>query len=775
MINFNYPLIAFLIIPISFIIIYYLKPKSTSNILRVAIKLTVIFIILLSMASPYTMIEKKGITGSNEIIIIADRTESMRIFNPDTANEVYNYLGNRTPVSTNFISGTSSSIGDSVFKNINTGNNILLISDGNNNHGRSLTEAISFARNINSTIYYLRQEPVKNDMSVSISGDAVAIIDTPFDFFIDINTIGTMEGDLKIYNDDNVTDTIHIKQRKRIPVEYFFNTPGSHRIKAEISVEGDEISQNNVYYKSVFVIQKPDILLVSKEESPLSKILDLSDSVVISPDITNPAPFKAVILDDINYSGLSGNYASILSDYIANGGGMVVMGGPDGYTNEGISPVFEQMLPVKPGGAAVRSTNAAVVLVIDISGSTGDLSGDAAKISIEKGLAGQVIDSLGVDDFIGVIAFNNVPHLIVPLSRYPDKSKAIDPISRLTYGGTTKLSLALTAAFDMIKTFEGGKNVVLISDGLASDNDAALNIAGSMAGSGINLNTIGVGMDTDEVFMNKLAAKGNGIYFKRDQSEGIKLLFRELTNPEKKDGFPLLIINSNHFITNGISLNATIYGYNNVFTKQNAQALVMTSTGNPVISACRFGLGRVVSITTDNGNTWAQQLYNKDNSKIIYNSINYAIGDPRKNDNIRLEDGEIGEPIKIRISSEKEPDDVFDGQHLQFEKTGEKEYTATIIPDSQGFHYISGFAVAVNSPSEYRELGNNDLIPEIITASGGRVYNISEIGKLIPDILEKKNNSIIHERVDLSSLFLFAALMLFSIDVIVRRLLEIFR
>jgi hypothetical protein len=104
-----------------------------------------------------------------------------------------------------------------------------------------------------------------------------------------------------------------------------------------------------------------------------------------------------------------------------------------------------------------------------------------------------------------------------------------------------------------------------------------------------------------------------------------------------------------------------------------------------------------------------------------------------------------------------------------------KEYTATIIPDSQGFHYISGFAVAVNSPSEYRELGNNDLIPEIITASGGRVYNISEIEKLIPDILEKKNNSIIHERVDLSSLFLFAALMLFSIDVIVRRLLEIFR
>jgi len=75
------------------------------------------------------------------------------------------------------------------------------------------------------------------------------------------------------------------------------------------------------------------------------------------------------------------------------------------------------------------------------------------------------------------------------------------------------------------------------------------------------------------------------------------------------------LINSDHFITRGVSLNATIYGYNKVYTKQNAQALVMTATGNPVISTWRFGLGRVVSITTDNGNTWAPELYDRDNSK----------------------------------------------------------------------------------------------------------------------------------------------------------------
>lgn len=774
MINFTYPLIAFLIIPISLIIFYYLKPKSTGNILRVAIKLIVIFIILLSIASPYTLMEHEGKTGSDQIIIISDDTPSMRPYDPDIANKVYDYLSNRTQVSIDLISGTSSSIGDSIFRNIRPGGNILLISDGNNNHGRSITEAVNFARNINSTIYYLRQEPVKNDLSVSISGDAVAIIDTPYSFFIDINTLGPIEGDLKIYIDENITDTIHLKQKKRIPVEYLFNTQGSHRIRAEISGQGDEISQNNIFYRSVFVIPKPDIRLVSNKESPLSKILYQSYSVDISPGFTNLESNKAVILDDILSSELSGDDASILSDYIANGGGLLVVGGPNGYTNYDENPLLEQLLPVKPGGDIVRSKNAAVLLVLDISGSTGDLTGNAAKLGIEKGLANQVIESLGVDDFIGVIAFNNVPHTIAPLSRYPDNSKVKDTISRLTYGGTTHLSPALSTAFDMVRNFDGGKNVIVISDGQTADSEAALNVAGSMAEEGININTIGVGMDTDEAFMKKLAAKGNGIYLKRDQSDGIRLLFGDIANPAKMDGFPLLLINNDHFITGGVSLNATIYGYNKVFTKQNAQALVMTATGNPVISAWRFGLGRVISITTDNGNTWAPELYKRENSKIISTSINYAIGNPGKSDDIRTQDGETGIPLEIRISSEKEPDLSFDGKPLQFEKTGEEQYMATTIPDSEGFHDISGFTVAVNVPAEYREIGNNDLIPGIIRAAGGRVYNTSEIERLIPDI-EKKNTAVIRERVELAAFFLFAALVLYSIEVILRRLVEIFR
>lgn len=774
MIYFDHPAIIFLIIPLIFLILYYIQPKSGGNILQVLVKLAVIFLILLSLASPYNISEKPGTSGSGEVNIIADNTASMRIFDPDVPEKVYDNLANRTRTNIDQISGSTSSIGEAIFRNIEPGNNILLISDGNNNHRRSIIQAVNFAKTVNSTVFYLIQEPVKKDMSVSIAGDDTAVEGTRYEFFTDTGVIGNIEGNIRIYIDEKIVDSIQIRQTGRIAQEYVFNTTGSHRIKAEISGTDDEIPENDVFYKSVYVVPEPRILVVSKKESPMSKLLGFSYDVNFSSDLIDPAPYEAVILDDVDPSELSEKDAVILSDYAVNGGGIVTFGGPDSFKTEGSMPIFEQMIPVKSGGTDVRSKRAAVVLVIDISGSTGDISGSSVKLGVEKGLANQAIDSLSADDFLGVIAFNNAPHTIISLSRNPDNSNIKDIISRLKYGGTTHISPALSAAFEMLKDFNGGKNVIVISDGAAADTEEAIITAGLMSDSGITINTIGVGWDTNEDFMKSLAAKTGGTYLKRDESGGIRLLLGKVTDPGKINGFPIMIIESSHFITDGVSLNATIYGYNKVYKKQNAQTLVMTSTGNPVISTWRFGLGRVVSISTDNGNTWAHELYDVDNSGIISSSVNYAIGDPRKSDRITAEDGEIGEPLRVSVLSDVEPQIIFEGKALQFDRTGENQYTAVITPDSAGFKDISGLSVAVNSPDEYREIGNNGVIPEIITASGGKVYRISQIDDLIPDI-GKKSTSIVQERVELFPFFLFLALSLYSLEIIVRRILKSLR
>ncbi len=767
MIHFYHPAVALLIIPLSFIIIYYLKPRGTWKCLHVAIKLIIASIILLSIASPYTVVEHQGLIGLADITIIADNTESMGLFNASTPEEVYSYLGDRTQVSIDRISGTRSPIGDHMIRNVKPGGSTLLISDGNNNEGSDLLDAINFAGSLNSTVYLLRQEPLKKDMSISLGVDPVAILDTPSDFYIDVYDIGGLEGDLEVRVDNTVVYTGHAARSIRIPLTYLFNTPGSHTMRAEILMgKEDAFPQNNVFYRSIHVIPRPRILLISRGSSPLSRMLNRLYSVDVSSNITDPAPYKAVVLDDIGADELTNRDTAILSDFVANGGGIVVTGGAHAYTDYFKRPMLEQILPLKAGGAPQTGKSAGMVFVVDISGSTGELYGIDPKLGVEKGLTLQMLDSMAMEDFFGVIAFNNAPHVVVPFARHQDRTDVKNTVAQLRYGGTTRLSGALAAAHDMLLNFDGGRNVIVISDGIVADAEASLRAAGSMKGDGVTVYAIGVG--GDEEFMKRLAAAGGGGYLRRDQAHGIELLFGEMRNKEQREGFPLLIVNSGHFITKDIVLNATIYGYNQVFTKHNAQTLIMTGNGNPVISTWRFGLGRVISIATDNGNTWAPALYESGNSKVIQTSINYAIGNPAGLE-IEAQDGELGNPVEVRVSSDREPDIRYDGGRIQFHRTGERQFSASIFSDSTGFHDLSGYTIAVNQPSEYRVLGNNQLISGVIAGAGGHVYNRSEIDMLIPDIKNKKTG-VVNEEVDLKPLFLFAALVLYSIEVIIRRL-----
>jgi len=52
-----------------------------------------------------------------------------------------------------------------------------------------------------------------------------------------------------------------------------------------------------------------------------------------------------------------------------------------------------------------------------------------------------------------------------------------------------------------------------------------------------------------------------------------------------------------------------------------------------------FGLGRVVSFTTDNGGVetqWASSVYSGENSRLISSMINWAIGDPRPKEDVEI-------------------------------------------------------------------------------------------------------------------------------------------
>ncbi len=64
------------------------------------------------------------------------------------------------------------------------GNQIVLVTDGNSNSGKDLTEALEFAKDTNTTVYLVQPELETNDLSVEILGDKKVVVDNQNEFEI---------------------------------------------------------------------------------------------------------------------------------------------------------------------------------------------------------------------------------------------------------------------------------------------------------------------------------------------------------------------------------------------------------------------------------------------------------------------------------------------------------------------------------------------------------------------------------------------------------------
>jgi hypothetical protein len=234
-------------------------------------------------------------------------------------------------------------------------------------------------------------------------------------------------------------------------------------------------------------------------------------------------------------------------------------------------------------------------------------------------------------------------------------------------------------------------------------------------------------------------------------------------------------VDTNHFITKYINLTASVTGYNDVTPKLGGDRLVATTRGKPILTSWGFGLGRVVSFTTDNGDgltMWAPQVYSGENSRLIASMINWAIGDPRPKEGVVIQAVDIwgGTPGRVVVTSNTLPQIKLDGAPLDLSRTGPTTYESSVNLEKEGFHDLSGYGIAVNYPLEYRDVGFNDQLISVIESNGGRVYNEDEVeGLLLLDIKEKAVRTV-EEPKSQKEPFLLAALGLFLLEIIVRRL-----
>jgi len=744
---------------------------------------TLMFLLLLiAIAQPFTT--QKVTTHGNDVVkLLVDNTDSMNVYDPDLLSKVKDKFGS-IPVELNQISsGKTSALGDGILKNIQAHDNLVILSDGNNNEGKALQDVGLYARVADTKLFAFDISPIRNDAYVEIFGPGETISGTLNKFLVKVTFIGSQPAfTLQVSVDDRIVYTGQNAFTYEL-LESF--SQGYHTITAKIILT-DYFADNNVFYKSVKAVPKPRIFFVSERPSPLEEglkqIYDFHKGPSLPPSLDG---YQAIIFNDIPYSSLKPRIDD-LTGFLLDGNGMLFIGGRNSYDKGGYKEtLLEGLLPVKVGtGKIVSPLKNNVVIVLDVSESFGDFSfkigGDATTLDLGKGLAIKMVEGFRDDLGVGLVAFASIAQIVSPVDDLSNNRELItQKLKTLGSGDGTSIDQGLLAADRALDQVKGTKNVILISDGKVrgriGESPAILLVTQRLAKKGTRIYTVGIPSilknegDIDRAFMTKLATIGNGNYFEPSEFQFLNVFFGK---PEEKDKIfngssNLAVIDKQHFITQDLGLNAQVNGVNFVIPKLGARSLVYTGDGIPVVNSWNFGLGRVVSLATDDGSMWAADLLSKENSLLFTRMINYAVGNPEKDKELAISasDTFLGEGTDVIVRSKKYPV----SQQLTFTKQSEEVYKAEFYPDKTGYVKFFDAIVAVNPPREYYRLDLNQNLRDMVSLSGGKMLKLDEN---FQDEIKSSTAREELQRKDLKFYPLGAALGLFILELLIRKIHE---
>lgn len=748
------------------------------NKLFAASRLLALCLIIAAAANPYFVEVHTVASPKPSITILDDRTGSMGIFDPGVASRVKSWLD--APQRT--FSGDATPLGDRIAQYAMPGSTLLLVSDGYSNRGRPLADALALARASNATTFALSLAPQGDDAGVEISGTNTAVLAGDYPFKVLVRSSRSYQGPLSVFADDQLiySDTIVANGSMSIKISHSFLETGNHILRATIAADSQPINDN--YQKAIYVVPKPEVLLVSRSNSPLAT--NLNDLYKLTPVSELPAHlqgYKAVVLDDIAYN----SNLDPLRDYVREGGGLVVVGGEDAYELGGYrNSSLEEFLPVR-STPSIFEGGKTLVFVLDISFSllTTRTADGTPLLDYEKALAVELLKSPHFRDYkVGLIVFGTKAYDVqdpIPLSR--GQSVLRDRITGLAPAGTENsyLDSGLELAWDMLNASGGQGELIILSDANlynypeVVDRSISLLRQMNVAAHLIQVQAYQGATGRFDYLAAQTDSKYSAFVYPDSLTTSMQEAPPQIPPPESSlSGYAVNVVNKNHYITADLDFNATVTGFNDVTPRPGAQRLAALPDGKPVLTVWRYGLGRVAALAVDDGSVWAGPLYARPSSQMISATVNWAVGDPRpQDDRVEADDGWQGTPLSVTISSNDRPS--FPGADV--EKVGDNRYVATFTPDSTGIYYIGRYGLAVNYPLEYRDIGFNPELSRLIMANGGKVFSEDEARQRLVVEASRVSQRTVQERLSRRDILLLIALLIFLAEILYRKMDEMRR
>jgi Mg-chelatase subunit ChlD len=720
-----------------------------------AARVVIVALVVLSAAGPYT-VQPRQTAGEPSVTLLVDRSDSTAV-TPNAADrlaadiEAEGVAVRRVPVGVN----DSSPIGDAVAANLRANGSVVLVSDGRVTEGQSLGAATDLARSVNATVSVVSPDARTAERYVTVAGPEKASLGVENRFVARVDGVGgNLSTTVSVRIDgERVLERTVEDAPATVEFNHTFETNGSHTVTAEIDAT-DRFAENDVFRKSVRVVERPEILYVSTGEYPFREYLgglydvDTADSVP-----TDLSPYYAVVVQDTPAESV-GN-VDRLQEFVIDGGGLFVVGGPNAFERGGYrGSTLASMLPVSVGEGQRRATN--IVLVVDVSGSAEE------GMRIQKAAALSVLEQLGDENEVGLVDFNFQAYRVAPvepLSR--NRGKLEDSIRRLRAGGATDIASGVRGGGELLGDRQG--SIILVSDGGDTAAEAA-EAAARLRERGVRVITVGAGRRLNERTLRTVAGAGGGSYLRATETTRLGILFG---GAGAAGGSGLVVLDRRSFVTNGVTLASSPASFNDVSVRRGADYLVAGGNGQPALATWQYGLGRVATLTAHGTDGTLDGLLREPDSLLLTRTTNYVVGDPeRKATGITgIPDTRVGEPTTVTYRGTQRP--AVD--EPAFRQVGEGTFRASVTPARPGYFEVQNATYAANYPREYAAFGPDPALDRLVADTGGREFTAAQ-GRRIARFAAQEASGVRPVETDWTWLPLLLGLVFFTAEVSYRRL-----
>jgi Ca-activated chloride channel homolog len=416
-------------------------------------------------------------------------------------------------------------------------------------------------------------------------------------------------GLVSLYSDDRPVEERRVELaagRNVVPFRALMPQESPALLRAVLREFRDTTQENNQRSAIVYPTERPKVLVVSAEPPAGSRFAAALapagfDVTSIRPDglearLVSPADFRLLVLLNISAKELPAAAPQQIDAYVRSGGGLLVVGGAATFASAHYHDTrLEQMLPVEAiSDSQPPAASLALVLLIDKSGSMREQQ----KLELAKRAAQQVVGKLAPQDQLGVIAFSSDSQWVTPLESNASRAQIDERIEALAAQGGTDMYPALEkAALALAEATAEHKQLILLTDGISVPGDFRA-LSRKLARQRICVSTVSVGDEADQSQLKQIAAITGGRYYHcADPADMPRMLVEETVAAvaaTTSHARPLVLHQLPDLDSTDTPPPADAAATS---AKPAAEVLLLTATGDPLLSWWRLGTGVAIAYT----------------------------------------------------------------------------------------------------------------------------------------------------------------------------------